>query len=195
MSIPQNPVSLFQSIDTWQPRGLAMITGNKGVSQLSHLWIAHLAMQDRPVYIIDCAIRFNVFVIAEEILINNMQPEIILGNILIRRDFTPYQLLTTMKEILANPGPYTYFFLSPTKQFFDNDVAKQEGLFLLNKMLEMFAQMRQQKIPALIVEKANYRHPHFQHIYPKLMQLASPVWQVTPEYSIDHPKPGFLFAG
>lgn len=174
-----NHSSLLHKLNSWQPRRVAMLTGTHGTMQVSHLWMAHLAMRHKPVYVVDCAIRFNVFAIADELLKRDQQVEPILENILIRRDFTPYQLLTTMQEIIADPGPYIYFFLSPTKQFFDGDVGQQEGLFLLQKMLRLLQRMQSKNIPVVLVEKPGYRHANFRFIFSQLLKLAHPVWEIT----------------
>ncbi len=165
-------------MDACSRRELGLLSGDKGAFSLAHLWIAHLAMQDIPVYVIDCAIRFQIFSLADEIIRHGHDVDRILSGIKIRRDFTPYQLLTTMNEILTHSSSYVYFILSPTKQFFDGDVGAAEGKFLLTKLLGKLSLIQQKRIPLVLVEKHTYHHPTFAAFFPKMQKMADTHWSL-----------------
>jgi hypothetical protein len=180
------------------PRG-----SGAGIFSLAHRWITHLAIRSAApmglddnwkfdssliphdecnpkfVYVVDCAIRFNVFAVSDECLRQGIPPEPVLKSIKVRRDFTPYQLLATVREIMQAPTPsYIYFFLSPCKQFFDGDVREEEARFLLRKLIRDFEEMNRRRIPLVLVERPAYQHPVFQEFFPKICSLAQFVWKV-----------------
>ncbi|MBL8019352.1 MAG: hypothetical protein JNM27_06785 [Leptospirales bacterium] len=177
---PLATLSPFEDLDHWNFTGL--LTGKSGIFHLSHVWQIQFLLQNHRILVIDCAIRFNAFFLAEEAHRLGLQSEAVLGSILVQRAFTPYQILDVITGILSKshrPSPTTYFLLAPMKQFFDGDVSEEEGKFLLQKMLSVIRNIQAEGIPFLIVEKESYDHPSFAPAFQDLIQLANPLWQLT----------------
>jgi len=171
---------------------VVMLSGSSEVFYLSHQWFADLVLQGRDVHVIDCAIRFNPFLLTEEAFRNSVSPEYMLLNIGIRRVFTPYQILDSAREAIQNEAlkkekndpdssRSVYFFLAPCKQFFDGDVASDEAAFLLEKLVHTFRSFSQAEIPLVLIEKESYRSPLFSSVYRKLEALAEPAWRLKKE--------------
>jgi len=192
----------------------AMLTGSSEVFYLSHAWQADLALRGYDVHVIDCAIRFNPFLLSEEAFRRSLSPEELLTRIKVRRAFTPYQILDAAKEALSDyhevlkssnkkEGNMTslqpsnkypentmkkshaanrksvYFFLAPCKQFFDGDVAYDEGVFLLEKLLSLYHEFILSDIALIIVEKNSYNHKAFLPIHHKMKELAASFWSLN----------------
>lgn len=167
---------IFSPLETWSKDGIALLTGDTSIFTLAHQWMAHLVRLETQVYVIDCAIRFRVFTIADYLHSYAISPEKGLQNIKIRRDFTPYQLLTTINELRNLQTPYIYFLLNPVKQFLDGDVGEDEGYFLLKLMVRKLLTLQQLHKPVILVEKPGYKHFTFMKIFPKMLQTANTVW-------------------
>jgi len=160
---------------SWPPEGVALLSGESFPTDVSHLWIADLALRDMPVLVIDCAIRLDVFRLVDEALRRDVNPDVLLAAILVQRVFTPYHILEAIARAEKERRPLTVL-LAPMKQFFDGDVGEEEGLFLLRRMV---ARLRSTASPFLIVEREHYSHPSFKAIFPELEALAASVWRVT----------------
>lgn len=161
---------------------------------LAHNWMCHLAVAGRPVHVIDCAIRFNVYAVAEQTLRAGINPDLILRRIHIRRAFTPYQILETLRDVFSQgKSEKAFLLLAPFKQFFDGDVAVEEAKFLLHKAVHRLQAIRDRRIPLLVVERNNYDHPAFLSAYQGLRKIAQPVWEVTDAVP-SHLPPIFLSA-
>lgn len=160
---------------SWPPEGVALLSGESFPTDVSHLWIADLALRDIPVLVIDCAIRLDVFRLVDEALRRDVNPDALLAAILVQRVFTPYHILEAIARAERERRPLTVL-LAPMKQFFDGDVGEEEGLFLLRRMV---ARLRSAASPFLIVEREHYSHPSFKAIFPELEALAATVWRVA----------------
>ncbi|HMX56769.1 MAG TPA: hypothetical protein PKE49_09620 [Leptospiraceae bacterium] len=159
-----------------------LLTGRSGIFHLSHLWQTHLSLLGQRVLVIDCAIRFNAFYLADEAMRMGLQTEALLQSILVQRAFTPYQILDVLYGILDaahKPPDSTYFLLAPFKQFFDGDVSDEEGRFLLKKLTSAVSLLQRESIPLLIVEKDSYSHPSFAPAFEDLKSIASIQWRLT----------------
>ncbi|MES0489471.1 MAG: hypothetical protein ABUK01_05720 [Leptospirales bacterium] len=181
-----------------------MLSGSSEVFYLSHQWQADLVLRGHSVHVIDCAIRFNPFLLTEEAFRNSVSPEYLLSKVGIRRAFTPYQILDSAREALskealakedhakgkADPGFHNsvYFFLAPCKQFFDGDVASDEGAFLLEKLVHTFRSFAKAQIPLVLIEKDRYRSPLFSSVYAKLEALSDTAWRLQKEEGIQGQK-------
>jgi len=165
----------------WERRGPAMLTGESGTFLTAHSWIAHLALTGCRVHVVDCAMRFNVFALADFAAERDVNPDLLLSAVTVHRVFTPYHILESAKQILRgqDPGQLT-FFLAPLKQFFDADVAEDEGRFLLDLFHRKIRLLASQSLPLLLVEKSGYSHPSFDFIYPKICRDVTPLWRVAP---------------
>lgn len=163
------------------PARTGLLTGRSGIFHLSHLWQVHLTLEGRQILVLDCAIRFNAFYLADEAMRLGLQTEGLLQSVLVQRAFTPYQILDVLYGMISTahkPPELTCFVLAPFKQFFDGDVSEEEGRFLLKKLTRAFA-LLQKTMPVLVVEKESYPHPSFAPAYNELKSLASPVWNLT----------------
>ncbi|MCZ8343275.1 MAG: hypothetical protein O9301_09615 [Leptospira sp.] len=173
---------LYHPIRHWNQKDLSLLTGEKGQYKLALRWQVAFVQAGYKVFNLDCAVRFNPFLITAETRLQNIPPEPFLEEILIQRAFTPYQILDSLIALLQNPKPDTiYFLLAPCKQFLDGDVKDDEGLFLLHKMLHVLESFPKRQIPLLVVESWSYRHKNFQKFFPKLLGSANNLWELQTE--------------
>ncbi|PJZ68230.1 hypothetical protein CH373_17825 [Leptospira perolatii] len=174
---------LYQPTLDWDKKGIGMLTGKEGIYNLALLWEYNFAASGLIVFNLDCAIRFNPFVLTEQARRRNIPPEPLLEQIIVRRAFTPYQILDSVQDISKNKwdGNTIYFFLAPCKQFFDPDVREDEGKFLLNKLFILLDDLHSLNYPILIVESLNYSHPTFRLLFPKLAEITSDLWELRVE--------------
>jgi len=155
------------------PSPQALLHG-KDASRLSHDLITDLASRGTPVHVFDCAIRFNVFRIADRSRLNEFQ---ILHRIFIQRAFTPYQLLDSVGELISkhkDPSIRSkfYFFLNPTKQFFDGDVKDQDRDYLLPILAKQFGTLRELGFQFIISESKRFEQPIFQKYFAEIQRSA-----------------------
>lgn len=155
----------FGLADAWKlwnyrghDRSVAYMTGASAVFSLAQVWQARMALMGIKTHTIDCAIRFNTYAIAEEALRLQRPPESIHDQITVTRAFTPYQILDAVAELKKNE---IVFVLAPAKQFFDGDVAFDEGLFLLQKLVRFFADAHERGVALFVVERPSYAAPAF----------------------------------
>ncbi|WP_246839463.1 hypothetical protein [Leptospira licerasiae] len=136
-----------------------VLIGKKS-GNLAHSFMAQLASAGERVHIFDCAIRFNLFSITKFL---NDRPLVALHNIEIQRAFTPYQLLDSLSDLIAedkDPGIFPLIvFLSPAKQFFDKDVKQKEREHLLSDLIFKLEQIRAKGFRFLIVESSRKDNP------------------------------------
>lgn len=176
LSVPAGARGTLNALSRWSGEGIALVQGDSAaLGEVSHLWMAHLAMQGRRVFVVDCAIRFDVFRLADEAMRCDVNPETLLASIFVQRVFTPYHILEAVADAEADAERDVTVLLAPMKQFFDGDVGEEEGLFLLERLVK---RLRAATHPFLLVEKDHYSHPSFAPIFPKLEALSRPVWMV-----------------
>ncbi|TGK19704.1 hypothetical protein [Leptospira stimsonii] len=181
--------NLYQPVLSWNRKGLSMLTGMSGVFHLALQWEYAFAVSGFKVFNLDCAIRFNPFVITDETRKRRIPPESLLENIFVQRAFTPYQILDALKNIVNRNSQNTiYFLLAPCKQFFDGDVQEEEGRFLLDKMLLILETIHSKNIPILVIESMKYKHPTFQNFFPKLANASSDLWELKIENQLSYLK-------
>lgn len=183
--------------DVRRLREPALLTGDRGVFELTHILLSRLALGGARLHIVDCAIRFRLFQISEECLAAGMDPEPVLKRILIQRGFTPYQILQIARQILSRPPapadpPVYYFILSPYKQFFDGDVAREESAYLLRLLNRHIRYFRQRGIPLICAEKDHYSHENFAPAFRELKTISGTVWRINAPTARDQAGlPGF----
>ena len=151
---------------------LALWSGNSKAFAAALIHQVPLVLRGLEVFNIDCAMRFNAFLLADEAQRRGVAPEEVLQRVRVQRAFTPYQILDVLHTVQKAPGRSVYFLLAPCKQFFDGDVGHEEAVFLLEKMLAVIRQLRAQAVPLLIVERTEYPHPAFAEVYRRLSILA-----------------------
>lgn len=167
---------------------LKLLFGSSETFYLAHTWISELSFQGFRVHILDCAIRFNAFLLAEEAFRRGASAEYILSKVTIQRAFTPYQILDALQETMKalqtpkNKDPVIPFILAPCKQFFDGDVAEDESLFLLKKMTNIFEEYSQLGLPLVVVEKQNYKNRHFPDVLNRIEFLSGDSWALESVY-------------
>lgn len=110
-----------------------VLLSGKASNQLSHDWMVYCLSQGERVHVLDCAIRLKPFLLAEA---TKGSDSMVLHQITVQRAFTPYQLLDSVQALLGQDGDLDriFFFLAPSKQFFDGDVQKEERIFLLEQL-------------------------------------------------------------
>lgn len=154
---PTHSLSLADAWQLWHYRGsnrsIAYLTGISDIFPLAQIWQTRMAIAGVRTHTIDCAIRFNTYTIAEEALRLGTPPELIHDKITVTRAFTPYQILDAVKELKKNE---VVFVLAPAKQFLDRDVAFDEGLFLIQKLVRFFADAHERGVALFVVEKPAY---------------------------------------
>ncbi len=180
---------MYAPITKWDQKGMALLTGEKGIYRLALHWEYAFAISGFDVFNLDCAIRFNPFVITNETRKQNLAPEPLLEKIFVQRAFTPYQILDTLKNIIQNEvGNTIYFLLAPCKQFLDGDVKDDEGLFLLQKMLSCIEEFHTREIPLIVIESLSYKHKNFQSFFPKLLGASHDLWELQTEEGLSRIK-------
>lgn len=159
---PQADLTLGNAYKLWNYRGhersIAYMTGTSAIFPLAQVWQTRMAIEGITTHTIDCAIRFNTYGIAEEALRLGTPPELIHDKITVTRAFTPYQILDAVQELKKNE---IVFVLAPAKQFFDGDVAFDEGLFLIQKLVRFLANAHERGVALFVVEKPSYAAPAF----------------------------------
>ncbi len=159
---PSAELTLGNAYKLWNyrshERSIAYMTGTSAIFPLAQVWQTRMAIEGIKTHTIDCAIRFNTYAIAEEALRLEIPPESIHDQITVTRAFTPYQILDAVQELKKNE---VVFILAPAKQFFDGDVAFDEGLFLIQKLVRFLADAHERGVALFVVEKPSYAAPAF----------------------------------
>lgn len=188
-SVPAHP-EIPGSLKFWNHRDLALLTGRSGIYGIAHIWLARLALGGSSVHVIDCAVRADAHTLTEEAVRTGVAPELLLSAITVQRAFTPYQILDVLRAELRREDAQerVVFIMAPCKQFFDGDVAEDECIFLLKKMLLVFRQFQRTGRPLMIVESEAYHSPHFAGVYAALKRQT----EILFEYR--GPEPGRPFA-
>ncbi len=176
--LPQNRPVFSRPAPPGDLKHTALVTGKSGFFSLAHTWAGRLALQGRDVHILDCAMRFDVFQLADEAARFDCNPDILLSAVTVQRVFTPYHILEAVKDMIRHPPEGITFFLAPLKQFFDADVALEEGAYLLNMFCKMLLEINRRGTALFLVEKENYPHPNFPSVISKIRALSAPIWQV-----------------
>ena len=159
---PHTGLTLGNAYRLWDYKGnnrsMAYMTGAPAVFSLAQVWQTRMATLGIKTHTIDCAMRFNTYAISDEALRLQVAPESIADSITITRAFTPYQILDAVQELKKNE---VVFVLAPAKQFFDGDVAFDEGLFLIQKLVRFFANAHERGVALFVVERPSYAAPAF----------------------------------
>jgi len=154
-----------------------------------HELLVELAFRAEEVHVFDCAIRFNVYAIAES---RNYAGSRHLKNIHIQRAFTPYQLLDSISSLIKEPTETIrskiFFFLAPAKQFFDGDVKKAEREHLLQALVTKFEAMQENNFRILISEAMKIQDPIYLSYIEKLKLNFAPIEIKNPRMELDHGK-------
>lgn len=158
--------------------GTRLLTGTSSTAfALALDWQLLLTLAGRKVHNVDCANRFNVFRLADECLRRCVPAEPVLHSITVQRAFTPYQLLDVAQNIARgqtrDEAGSVRFFLSPCKQFFDGDVAEDEGEYLLHRLFDLFRWIDKRGRTPLVIVEREYDHPVFLRLRPELHGLAA----------------------
>jgi len=171
--------ALARVIQNWDKSSLGVLTGNAEIYRLAHIWITRLIESGFIVHVIDCAIRFNVYRVINETNTTDIDLHQFLERGIVRRAFTPYQILDVCYEILEREHlpNHIYFILAPSKQFFDGDVKDREGFVLLDKLITVFEQIQARQIPVVAVESKKYKNKTFQFLFPRLFASANTTWE------------------
>ncbi len=157
---------------------LVLWSGNSGAFAAALIHQVPLVLRGVEVFNIDCAMRFNAFLLVDEALRSGVAPEEVLQRVRVQRAFTPYQILDVLHGVYRNPGRSVYFLLAPCKQFFDGDVAQDEAVFLLNRMLLVIRDLRKAGVPLLIVERPEYRNAAFAPVFARLRAMADHIREI-----------------
>lgn len=165
---------------SWVGKQSGMFLGT-AAREAAHFAILRLSAQERQVHVVDGAIRFDAFRLSEFARAMEIDVDSILERITIQRTFSPYQVLEAARDVLSAPASRITFFLSPFKQFLDNDVASEEALFLLQKLVKIYRLYQQKSLRAVFVEKGNIsRKPHlYQQALHALTQSSHKIYHIS----------------
>ncbi|HMV77534.1 MAG TPA: hypothetical protein PL048_05935 [Leptospiraceae bacterium] len=164
---------------SWDRKGLLFLKGKEGFG-IAHILCAELLRRGTGIFIIDCAIRFNVFRVADFFEEIGEDPEFYLHRIIVQRAFTPYQILDSAVQAENRKNEnLIHIFLAPFKQFFDGDVKKDEAGFLLKKLIIKYSVIKNKGIPIVIAEKENYPSSLFSEAMSELEKCADMEWQFS----------------
>jgi hypothetical protein len=170
---------ILQNDLLWDKKGLLFVLGRQGFS-VTHGLVTHLLRLGFRVYLVDCAIRFNVFPLVEALEYLEEDTETLLERIYVQRAFTPYQILDSTLQIESHfKENFIYVYLAPCKQFFDGDVRGEEAAFLLNRLIDRFAKLRDKGLRMIISEKERYTSSIFPGALTHLQSIASKEWNLT----------------
>ncbi|AGS80654.1 hypothetical protein LEP1GSC052_0086 [Leptospira phage vb_LkmZ_Bejolso9-LE1] len=162
----------------------------RGSNSFSHSLLVALCREGYDIQVIDCAIRFKAYSVAEA---TKGFETFVLHQIQIQRAFTPYQLLDFMNTLLDSEEPEAlkarlFIFLAPSKQFFDGDVKKDERITLLDRLVEKFVRLKENGFRFLISESIQKSDPIYQSY---LQKLSKSIGTVVKEISaMEVPKDG-----
>ncbi len=134
----------------WIGSGSAVLLGSDA-RELAHLSMLQLALQNKSIHVVDGAIQFNPFKLVDGARSLGIHPDLVLERVTVQRAFSPYQVLDAARDTLHFPERHTVF-LSPFKQFLDNDVQEQEALFLLGKLIRLYREFETNHLPVVFSE-------------------------------------------
>ncbi len=73
--ILDSTTDLYHPIRHWNQKDLSLLTGEKGQYKLALRWQVALVQAGYQVFNLDCAVRFNPFLITAETRLQNIPPE------------------------------------------------------------------------------------------------------------------------
>lgn len=163
----------------WNRKGLLLLKGKEGFG-IAHILCAELLRRGCGIFVIDCAIRFNLFRITEFFEEVGEDSEFFLHRILVQRAFTPYQILDSAGQMENRKEEnLIHIILAPFKQFFDGDVKKDEAEFLLKKLIIKYSVIKNKGVPFIIAEKEKYSSPLFDDAISELKKTADFEWEFS----------------
>lgn len=170
------PVHSPQLKDSAPPIKRALLMGNSGVFSLAHAWTASYLARGQNVFLLDCAIRFQMDTMVHLL----PQPlEHYLRKLVVQRAFTPYQILDAVQKLHQRSRPYDlHVILAPAKQFFDGDVGDQECGYLLGILAKKLYHLPA-STKIIVVEKDQYSHAQFPRFSHRLQQAMSQFWYLS----------------
>jgi hypothetical protein len=130
----------FMEIDNTDLVSCVLLSGGAS-NQLAHEWMTYFLYRGEKLHVLDCAIRLKPYLLAES---TKGMDSFVLHQISVQRAFTPYQLLDAVQSLLSSEEELDkiYFFLAPSKQFFDGDVQKEERIFLLEQLANKLGKLK-----------------------------------------------------
>lgn len=139
-----------------QNTGVHFFSSHSSAFHLPHRWVFEVFFYRdlTRILIIDGAIRFSIFRIADYALSASVNLDVVLNSIYVQRIFNPYHILQVTEKIIRFPESFDIiFFLSPYKQLFDKDVSFDESVYLSQNLTDSILYIEKKKIPVLFFEK------------------------------------------
>jgi hypothetical protein len=124
--------------------GKSILFFGEAMSKLAAYLMGQLAVQKKPVTLIDAAQAFDPYLIARMGRHRDGDPQTLLERIHLSRAFTCHQLVTLFCEIL--PGLHhqaPLFVLGPCALFYDEQVALKERRLLFQRVIRSLAALSQ----------------------------------------------------
>ncbi|WP_024864103.1 hypothetical protein [Leptospira licerasiae] len=163
----------------------AVLSGSNS-RKIAHDLLSQISMAGEDIHVFDCAIRFNVFSITQATKENRF---VALHNIKIQRAFTPYQLLDSITQLLdrtIDPKCHPLLlFLSPAKQFFDQDVKPKEKEHILSILISKFQKLHSKGFRFLIAESIRKESPLYTSYIEKLKHSFGTIEQPEPNKELE----------
>lgn len=153
-----------------------LLTGRSTVFNLAHEQLLSEYAGENEIFILDCAMRFNIFHLVESAGRFHINTDLLLERIYVQRAFTPAQIIEAFSRLITSDIERSIFIFAPMKQFFDPDVQLNECIHLLGRFIDMLALRPATGSRVLIAEKSHYSHSAFIPLYRRLWQASRKVY-------------------
>ena len=130
----------FQKITRLALSGRSILFFGEAMPRLAAYLMGQLAVQGRPVTLVDAAQSFDPYLVARMSRYRELDPRVLLERIRLSRAFTCHQLVTLLCETLPATGPgEPLFVLGPCALFYDDQVALTERRNLFKQVAASLA--------------------------------------------------------
>ena len=135
-----NAVLSLKNISNLAVSGKSILFFGEAMSRLAAYLMGQLAVQEKPITLIDAAQGFDPYLIARISRHRDMDPRTLLERIRLSRAFTCHQLVTLFCETLpGNRSRDPLFVLGPCALFYDEQVALKERRLLFERVARSMA--------------------------------------------------------
>jgi hypothetical protein len=141
--------------------GKSILFFGEAMSRLSAYLMGQLAVQEKPVTLIDAAQAFDPYLIARMGRHRDRDPRTLLERIHLSRAFTCHQLVTLFCETLPDLNCRDpLFVLGPCALFYDEQVALTERRLLFQRVLRSMAALSQRGQGLYLFQSPLSKHVH-----------------------------------
>jgi hypothetical protein len=144
----------------YNPSQIALLYGTANLTRLALYGIAHVAAEQRNVWVLDGGNSFDAYFVARLARSWSIAPEIVLSRIQLSRAFTCYQmseLITRRMDVAIKSFPSAAIVcLDLLETFYDEDVALADAIHLVRTILAHLSKLAKRGNRILITT----REPH-----------------------------------